>query len=322
MNRCHGIEVYYSNNKDVRNTVFFQDDTYTYYGTGGMLFEQISDEAIYLTTEKVLNMIRAYPGYDKPLTREGLDDCFSWLYCAIDDDELPVATAVFRSSFGEAISEVSHADGADTAYQTIGAFLEACFEEYIHYEQNFVDFFDALAADASGTADEFQTGLAELFKEAADELYSVYTRKCSVRKKDGFVSVETHNITNTIQLLTFEYCRLKKEGKVVKICANCGRYFIPPHRIDAIYCPAPSPQDPSKPCSEVGPQAKRAEKRNRDPREREHHNTMSRLNMAAKRARDNGEEYLLEGYRLQLENERKRYESESAQEDSNGDGGI
>ena len=140
MDQGYGIEVYYSNKKDVRNTVFLPDGTYAYYGTGGMLFEQISDEAIYLTTEKVLNMIRAYPGYDKPLTREGLDDGFSWLYCAIDDDELPVATAVFRSSFGEAISEVSNADGADTAYQTIGAFLEACYEEYIRHEQSFAAF--------------------------------------------------------------------------------------------------------------------------------------------------------------------------------------
>ena len=88
MDQGYGIEVYYSNKKDVRNTVFLPDGTYAYYGTGGMLFEQISDEAIYLTTEKVLNMIRAYPGYDKPLTREGLDDGLSWLYCAIDDDEL------------------------------------------------------------------------------------------------------------------------------------------------------------------------------------------------------------------------------------------
>ena len=318
MDQGHGIKIYYSNKKDVRNTVFFPDGTYAYYGTGGMLFEQISDEAIYLTTEKVLNMIRAYPGYDKPLTREGLDDGFSWLYCAIDDGELPVATAVFSSSFGEAISEVSQADGADTVYQTIGAFLEACYEEYIRHEQSFAAFFDALAADASGTADNFQAGLAETFKDASEELYEGYTRKCSVRHKDGNVTVETHGISNTIQLLTFEYCRLKKEGKVVKICANCGRYFIPPNRIDAIYCPALSPQDPSRSCSEVGSQARRTKKRNRDPLERKYHNARSRLNMAAKRARDNGEGNLLEGYRILLEREKERYKSARANSDEQG----
>lgn len=320
MERGHGIEVYYTNKKDVRNTVFFPDGTYTYYATGGMLFEQISDEAVYLTTEKVLNMIRAYPGYDTPLTSEGLNDGFSWLYCAIDDDELPIATEVFRSSFGEAINVVSHAEGADVNYRTVGAFLEACYKEFIRHEQSFAAFFDAIAADASGIADDFQAGLAEIFKEAADELYEGYTRKCSVRRKDGNVSVETHGISNTIQLLTFEYCRLKKEGKVVKVCANCGRYFIPLNRRDAIYCQAPSPQDPSRSCREVGAQAKRAEKRSRDPLEREYHNTRTRLNMAVKRARDNGEENLLAGYRLQLEKEKTRYKS--ARADSEKQGGF
>ena len=57
----HGIEVYYENKKEVRNTVFFPDGTYSYYGTGGMLFEVIGDEATYMITEKVGNMIKAYP---------------------------------------------------------------------------------------------------------------------------------------------------------------------------------------------------------------------------------------------------------------------
>ena len=318
MDRGHGIEIYYENKKNVNNTVFFPDGSYTYYGTGGMLFEQISDQAIYLTTEKVQNMIRAYPGFDAPLTRETLDDGFAWLYCAIDEDELPVATALFRSSFGEAISAVSHADGAEDAYNTVGEFLDACFDEYVRHEQSFAAFVDALAADASGVADDFQAGLAEIFKEAADDLYAVYTRKCSVRHKNGKAAVETHSITNTIQLLTFEYCRLKKEGKAVKICANCGRYFIPPHRIDTIYCPAPSPQDPTRPCSKIGPQAKRTEQRNRDPLEREHHNARTRLNMAAKRARDNGEENLLGYYKMQLEKEKERYESAKSGLDEQG----
>lgn len=319
MEHGHEIKVYYSNKKNVRNTVFFPDGTYMYYNTGGMLFEQISDEAIYLTTEKVIKMIRAYPGYDKPLTREALNDSFSWLYCAIDDDELPVATTVFRSSFGEAISIICHADGADNAYQTVGDFLETCYEEYMYYEQCFAALFDAIAADASGTADEFQAELAEVFKEAADELYEVYTRKCSVRHKEGNVSVEVHSISNTIQLLTFEYCRLKKKGKAVKVCTNCGRYFIPSNKINAIYCSASSPQDLSRSCSEVGPQVRRTEKRNCDPLEREYHNARSRWNMAAKRARDKGEAKLLAYCQQQLIKEKERYKS--AHVDSEEQGG-
>ena len=187
--------MFYSNKLEVRNTVFFQDGTYAYYDTGGMLFEQISDEAIYLTTEKVINMIRAYPRYDSPLSCEVLDDGFAWLYCAIDDEELPVATAVFRSSFGEAIKVVSHANGADSAYKSVGEFLEACYEEYIRNVQSFCAFFDALAAEASKKTDEFQSNLAKIFHEIADVLYEIGCVKWSSRCRKA-------SETRTAMLLT------------------------------------------------------------------------------------------------------------------------
>ena len=39
--------MYFENKKEFRNVVFFPDNTYTYYPTGGMLFELIRDDAIY-----------------------------------------------------------------------------------------------------------------------------------------------------------------------------------------------------------------------------------------------------------------------------------
>ena len=318
MNLGDGIEVHCTSKKDFRNIVFFPEGTCRYYDIGGMLFEQISDEAIYMIRDKALNMIRNYSDYNKPLTREGVINGISWLYCATDDDELPVVSAIFQSSFGETIGEIRHTDGADVAYQSVGEYLEAVHKEYIRHEESFAAFFDALAADASGSADDFQASLAEIFKKAADELYEDYTRKYSVRHKDGFAHVETYPISNTIQLLAFEYCCLRKRGKVVKICANCGRYFIPQKRIDAIYCPKPSPQDSGRSCREIGPQVRRMKKLNCDPLEKEHHNIRTRWNMAAKRARDSGEETLLEGYRLQLDKEKKRYEAARAESDEEG----
>ena len=192
----------------------------------------------------------------------------------------------------------------------VGAFLQVCFEQYLESVKAFAVFFDALAADVSGSSDDFQKEAADAFRSFADEMYEVYVRKCSVRHKNGNVSVETHEISNLLQLLTFESCRLKKDGKAVKICANCGRYFIPPHRIDSKYCSLPSPQDPAKACSEIGSQVQRAEKRKTDPREREHHNARSRLHMAAKRARDSGEDHLLSGYKLSLQKEMERYKTD------------
>ena len=194
-----------------------------------------------------------------------------------------------------------------TGCDCVGAFLQACYEQYLESAKTFALLFDALAADASGNPDDFQKEAADAFRGFADEMYDVYVKKCSVRQKNGGVSVETHEITNLLQLLTFEFCRLKKEGKAIKICANCERYFIPPHRIDSKYCPMPAPQDPSKACNEIGSQVLRTEKRKTDPREREHHNTRSKLHMAAKRARDNGEDELIPWYKAQLKKEMEQY---------------
>ena len=53
-----GIDVYYENKKEVPNIIFFSNDNQKYYNTGAMLFEAIHDEAIYLLTDKVENMIK------------------------------------------------------------------------------------------------------------------------------------------------------------------------------------------------------------------------------------------------------------------------
>lgn len=41
---------------------------------------------------------------------------------------------------------------------------------------------------------------------------------------------------------------LSLRGKVVRKCANCGRYFIPENRSDTLYCDRMSPQDPNMDC--------------------------------------------------------------------------
>lgn len=86
----------------------------------------------------------------------------------------------------------------------------------------FIEFLECIAADASGLADSRQEEIAKIFKDSADELYEAYTKKCSVRRTKEGVSVETNQIVNLIQLLIFEYCRLKKENKLIKQCANCA----------------------------------------------------------------------------------------------------
>lgn len=47
---------------------------------------------------------------------------------------------------------------------------------------------------------------------------------------------------------------LIEEKMIVKKCQNCGKYFVPLRRSDALYCDRTSPQDPSRTCKEYGSQ--------------------------------------------------------------------
>lgn len=176
--------------------------------------------------------------------------------------------------------------------------------------QIFSLFVDSVSANASNIADDFQKDVAQVFISSAEKLYECYTRKCSVRHIEDNVSIKTHQITNFLQLFTFEFCRMKKEGKMIKQCLNCGRYFIPAKRIDSIYCHAPSKQNPNKTCAEIGPQIKRKERRQSDLKEREHHNITCRLYNMVRRAKEKGDsQELIIFYEKQIDDEMKIHAS-------------
>lgn len=306
---AHGINIYYKNQKEFRNTVFLPDGTVRYYDDGAMLFEVIGDDAIYLLTEKPLNMIKVFPDSQEPVTRESITDCFKWLYGTIEDDGKPVATELFRSSFNDAIQQVVAEMESAEQYATVEDFFMECYEIYMDHMKTFCVFVQAVAASASGIADDFQQAVAEVFTSSADDLYAIYTPKCSVRREAGHVSVETVPVTNFLQLLTFEHCRMKKSRKVIKECANCGRLFIPTGRVDTIYCPLPAPGYPGKSCKEVGAQIKRTQKRQSDPQEHEHHNETCRLYNVIRRAKEsNDSDDVISYYRHQIDAEMKKYD--------------
>lgn len=303
-----GIRVYFENKKEVRNTVFFPNGAYTYYETGGMLFELIRDDAMYLVTEKAEKMIRAFPGFNTEASVESVTDGFRWLCEAIDDDDLPVASELFRSCLNGIIQDLAARPGE---YSCVGEFFLRCYDEYLPHIQAFAAYTDAVAAHNSGMADEFQEELAQEFFASADGLYGAYTKKCSVRHKNGKVTVDTISLTNFLQVLVFEACRMEKEHKPIKICANCGRYFIPPKRSHSIYCPAPSPQNPEKTCAEVGANFRKTEKRRADPVERKHHNNVCRIRNNVRRMIESGvAKNNLKRFKKELDEENDRYEVE------------
>ena len=312
-----GIDVYYETKKNFKNVVFLPEGKIAYYPPGGMVFELVSDEAIALVVEKPESMIRIYPGYHDPLSAGTVTDGFRWLYGTVEDESLPIATELFRSSFNDAIQQTLQETVSLDEFSCVGAFLESCYSVHAQSIGVFAAYFDALAAHESGMTDEDQEALAQEFQEFAEEMSDVYTHKCSVRRVKGSRSVELLNISNYLEMLTFEFCQMQKKNKVVKICANCGRYFIPPKRKDSIYCLAPAPDDPTRTCQQVGPNRKQARKIHADPNEHEHQRVRSQINMMQKRARDRGEEHLVRTRcHNELEKEKKRYEAAKAEDDA------
>ena len=197
----------------IRNIVFFPDNTYRYYDTGAMIFEIISEEASNMLITKALNMIKVFPDYYENMTVDSITNGFKWLYGTIEDENLPVATELFRSSFNEAIESVLERTNPGDTNRTVGDFFIECYDEYLDNIFAFIEFLESIAACASDMADDRQKEIAKLFINSAEDLFTAYTKKCSVRHKNGNVTVETHQISNLLQLLTFEYCRLKKEKK-------------------------------------------------------------------------------------------------------------
>ena len=63
---------------------------------------------------------------------------------------------------------------------------------------------------------------------------------------------EIYSTGSILSLLAFDLCNIMKNEVIIKPCANCGKYFTPLKRSDAIYCDRPSPQNSNMTCKEYG----------------------------------------------------------------------
>lgn len=64
--------------------------------------------------------------------------------------------------------------------------------------------------------------------------------------------LEAFAVSTPVDIVLLSLFHLIWHHLPVKICANCGRVFVPLLRGDAIYCDDPSPQDPEKTCKQYG----------------------------------------------------------------------
>ncbi len=79
------------------------------------------------------------------------------------------------------------------------------------------------------------------------DLFNTYEKN---RENSAFFY--SSDYSNLLELCMASLQCIFNEGYIIKKCDNCGNYFIPFNRVDAIYCDRTSPQDTSKTCKEAG----------------------------------------------------------------------
>lgn len=141
--------------------------------------------------------------------------------------------------------------------RTVGQILLFSYYSFAMSYVTFRHLFDSfIAAATDGGATEFPW---ELFGELAMFQHIDY--------KIVFFEGKFHSLytfKSSVSLLVFEIAHaMDHETQIVK-CQNCGHYFVPDTRVDAVYCNYESPQKPGKTCRNVGAQIARADKEKND----------------------------------------------------------
>lgn len=75
------------------------------------------------------------------------------------------------------------------------------------------------------------------------------------RHKETFFSetaIEVFECSGIVEAVLLSLFHLIQDRIAIRTCANCGKFFVPLARADAIYCDRPAPQDSTKTCKTYG----------------------------------------------------------------------
>ena len=278
MSRYDGLDILYDGKM---YTVLIGSQRMTY-GVGELLLK-----ADWLPREEVINWVRSDPCSNEPVDPGQWENIigFVCMYAAeqITSHELLTLFIAVVGGAAQKISgimqkgadyteryiretnEVLYSDdidhearlrliGRDIALDSAGDFLIACFNEYYLAYQDYRNFLSAIASDYSGIADSQDSYAIEVLKKLYKE-YSPYQEiGCRIvydAESGKFTTM--YQIRSLYALLAFEYAHMQETGAAIKVCANCGRLFIPANRSDEIYCSNEAPDDKKhRTCREVG----------------------------------------------------------------------
>lgn len=273
------------------------------YPIGGMIAEYAK-----LHPAELKKVILCFDAVDEEPSEENLISFFVWFIEELEKNFDIITAVMITMEFLTLITDIKSMDSdgrqkcfdsinedenqikdyilEETGYtyfgmETMKQWLLSC---YYWYADRFIAFkhsFDMLASEKEFEEEQVMA-FWSLFQENIDYQHIDFKIACY---EGVFHSLYT--IKSSMSLLLFEaaHC-MDNDTKFVK-CANCGNYFVPAKRIDAIYCDFPSPQNKEKTCKEIGAQVTRANKEKTDISTKEYRKIYMKYKMIATRHPEN-----------------------------------
>lgn len=272
------------------------------YPIGGMIAEYAR-----LYPKNLKEIILAYPRIDEEKNKEALFDFFPWYVDKLEKKFGTVTAIMVTFDFMDLVADFLKKDDTrlDEVFKnvseddSVGQFIlegsgykrlgnstnkQLLLSAYYWWAYSYAAFKRAFLMLVS--EDEYEENQIRRFWSLYGENIDFQHIDFRIANFEGkFHSLYT--IKSSMSLLLFEASHCLDKDVKIKKCANCGNYFVPEGRIDAIYCEYPSPQDKSKICKDIGAQVTRANKVKNDLATKEYRRIYMKYKMITLRHPEN-----------------------------------
>lgn len=185
--------------------------------------------------------------------------------------------------------------GVSRTIERLKKYIAFCEQKRLPYNGHFFSFL--LSNDYFGvtpmavTPDDQIEEISSAFADTLDcphdisDIYAVfmeYANQGVERRNSYFVDPDDR----LCDLAMISFNEIASRGKIIRKCQNCGKYFIPTKRSDALYCDNPSPAAPEMTCKEYGTRRLWYERQKNDEIARLSRKIASAKGMLAKRNPD------------------------------------
>ena len=180
-----------------------------------------------------------------------------------------------------------------TVVQQVSAlksFLTELSENNEFFSFDFLEYLDIIGRVPFGTPprtildNRHKQGEQAISAANLTDLYAIFKQAPFQTQKEYVY--ETYIFAIVESILICSLLELARQWKIIRICQNCGRYFIPENRTDTIYCNNTSPQDCTRTCKQYGAQRLWYERQKDDELATLSRNILSAKSMLAKRNPD------------------------------------